>query len=334
MDGLLQGGRRRRRAGPWAFALVVALAPAAVAGAGWIALAGDDEPRRASAPPVAVGATPGAPGPAAASEPTPLVRAEPVPEVPLSGVDSFHLRFRKPPPAGLVFDVDSGEVLWRRRPQKPLPIASLTKIMTALLVTERAGPEERVSITAAALRFRGSGLGVLKRGRRVRLETLLNGLLLVSGNDAAIALSVHVAGAERRFVRLMNRRARELGLRCTRFWDSHGLSPHNSSCVRDLAVMTRLAMARRRITRIVRRAHVAFPFPIKGRRLFLSGHNPLIRAGYPGAIGLKTGYTRVAGRCFVGVARRRGRTLAVVLLNSANPAKHAPRLLDEGFASR
>jgi D-alanyl-D-alanine carboxypeptidase (penicillin-binding protein 5/6) len=333
MGGLLQGGRRRRRIRPWLFALGVALAPVAVAVAGWVALSGDDEPRRSHALPVAVGATPGPPGAGAASEPSPLLRAEPTPEVPLSGVDSFHLRFRKPPRAGLVFDVGSGEVLWRRRPLQRLPIASLTKIMTALLVTERAGAEERVKITRAALRFRGSGLGVLKRGRRVRLETLLNGLLLISGNDAAIALAVHVAGSEGRFVRLMNDRARELGLRCTRFRDSHGLSGGNRSCPRDLAIMTRLAMDRRRITRIARRSQVSFRFPIKGRRLFLSGHNPLIRAGYPGAIGLKTGFTNRAGRCFVGVARRRGRTLAVVLLNSSNPMRHAPRLLDKGFAS-
>ena len=76
----------------------------------------------------------------------------------------------------------------------------------------------------------------------------------------------------------------------------------------------------------------AFRFPIKGGRLYLSGHNPLIRAGYPGAIGLKTGYTDEAGLCFVGVARRGGRTLAVVLLHSPNPVRHAAKLLDAGFA--
>ena len=141
-----------------------------------------------------------------------------------------------------------------------------------------------------------------------------------------------LAGTESRFVGLMNRRARRLGLRCTRFADSHGLSAGDRSCPRDLAVLTRLAMANRRIAHVVRRRQVSFHFPIKGGRLFLNGHNPLIRAGYRGAIGLKTGYTAKAGRCLVGVARRRGRTLGVVLLHSPNPLKHAAALLNEGFA--
>jgi D-alanyl-D-alanine carboxypeptidase (penicillin-binding protein 5/6) len=252
--------------------------------------------------------------------------------VPLNGVDAFHIRMRKPPRAALLFDVGTGEVLWRLRPLTALPMASLTKIMTALIVTTRAKPGEPVRITRAALHYQGSGVGILPKGRRVRLETLLNGMLLVSGNDAAIALADHVAGTEGRFVGLMRREARRLGLRCTHYADSHGLSAADRSCPRDLAVLTRLAMANRRIARIVRRRQASFPFPIKGGRIFLSGHNPLIRAGYRGTIGLKTGYTDKAGRCFVGVARRGGRTLGVVLLNSPNPLKHAAALLNEGFA--
>jgi D-alanyl-D-alanine carboxypeptidase len=162
---------------------------------------------------------------------------------------------------------------------------------------------------------------------------LLNGLMLVSGNDAAIALAVHVARSERRFVALMNERARRLGLRCTRFADSHGLSSGNVSCARDLAVLTRLAMGKRRIRRIARRRQVSFRFPIKGGRVYFSGHNPLIRAGYRGAVGLKTGYTFAAGRCFIGVARRGGRTLAVAMLDSPNTLRQSARLLNEGFAS-
>jgi D-alanyl-D-alanine carboxypeptidase len=246
----------------------------------------------------------------------------------LSSVDAFRIRLRKPPLAGLVFDVDTGEVLWRLHPYRRRPIASLTKIMTALLVTKLARPGERVRITRAALRYQGSGIGVLRRGKRVRLETLLNGLLLVSGNDAAIALAVHVAGSQRHFVQLMNRHARELGLRCTHYVDSHGLSRRNHSCPRDLAVLTRRAMRDWRIVRIARRPRASFPFPVKGGRLVLYGHNPLIEMHYRGTIGLKTGYTSESGPCFVGVVRRHGRTLAVVLLDSPNPGAQAKRLLD------
>ena len=249
----------------------------------------------------------------------------------LTGGNAFDPRFKKPPRAALVFDVDDGRVLFRREPERVLPMASLTKIMTALAVTSETQPGEKVRVTGAALKYQGSGVGVLPKGKRVPLEALLNGLMLVSGNDAAIALADHVSGSERQFVRLMNEKARLWGLRCTHFASSHGLEKGNRSCAADLAVMTRLAMRNPRITGIVRRKEASFRFPIKGGKLYLYGHNPLIRAGYRGAIGLKTGYTDEAGRCFVGVARRDGRTLGVVLLNSPNPLKHATALLDRGF---
>ena len=224
-------------------------------------------------------------------------------------------------------------MLWRLHPRRTLPIASLTKIMTALLVAERTRPGERVRITQAALDYSGSGVGLLPKGKYVRLETLLNGLLIVSGNDAAIALAVHMAGSDARFVQMMNQRAAELGLACTHFASSHGLEDGNRSCARDLAVLTRLTMRRARIRRVARTEYAELTFPIKGGKLYLSGHNPLMRLGYPGTIGLKTGYTDAAGRCFVGVVRRGGRTLAVVLLNSRDPAVQAPKLLNAAFAA-
>jgi serine-type D-Ala-D-Ala carboxypeptidase (penicillin-binding protein 5/6) len=328
---ILQGGRRRSPLPRLIATLAIVAAPVGVAAAALLSFT-DSPGGGAAAPPLAVGAPPVAEAPEAPREPAPLIEGEPTPAVPLSGVDAFHVRLRRPPVAGLVFDVDTGDVLWRHRPLLVAPIASLTKIMTALLTVERSRPGDPVRITNAALRYTGSGIGLLPRGRRVRLETLLNGLLIVSGNDAAIALAVHLAGSERRFVALMNRRASDWGLECTHFASSHGLEDGNRSCARDLAVLTRLAMSEPRIRRIARRRQVDFRFPIKGRRLYLYGHNPLIRLGYPGAIGLKTGFTYAAGRCFVGVARRNGRTLAVVLLNSRDPAKHAPKLLDAAFA--
>jgi serine-type D-Ala-D-Ala carboxypeptidase (penicillin-binding protein 5/6) len=329
---VLQGGRRRSRLSRLVAILAIVAAPVGVAAAALLTLDDGGGGGGASSPPLAAGSPPVAFAPTEPREPAPLIEAEPVPEVPLGGVDAFHVHLRKPPRAGLVFDVDTGEVFWRRSPLLPLPMASLTKIMTALLAVERGRPNDPVRITRAALHYSGSGVGLLPRGRRVRFETLLNGMLIVSGNDAAIALAVHLAGSERRFVAQMNERAKRWGLECTHFASSHGLENDNRSCARDLAVMTRLAMAEPRIRRIVRRRQVDFHFPIKGRRLYLYGHNPLIRLGYPGAIGLKTGYTDAAGRCFVGVARRGGRRPGVVLLNSRDPAKHAPKLLDAGFA--
>jgi serine-type D-Ala-D-Ala carboxypeptidase (penicillin-binding protein 5/6) len=328
---ILQRGRRRSRVGRLVAILAILAAPIGVAAAALVSF-GQGEGHGAGSPPLAAGAPPVTPAPKAPPEPAPPIEVEPAPTVPLSGVDAFHIHLKRPPRAGLVFDVKTGDVLWRHRPLRVLPMASLTKIMTALLMVERSHPHDPVRITKAALSYSGSGIGLLPRGRRVRLETLLNGLLLVSGNDAAIALAVHLSGTERRFVAMMNKRAGDWGLECTHFASPHGLENGNRSCARDLAVLTRLAMGRQRIRRIARRRQVDFRFPIRGRRLYLYGHNPLIRLGYPGAIGLKTGYTYAAGRCFVGVARRSGRTLGVVLLNSRDPARHAPKLLNAAFA--
>jgi serine-type D-Ala-D-Ala carboxypeptidase (penicillin-binding protein 5/6) len=330
----LSGGRRRRsrRSRAGAVIVVLLLAPLAVAAAAYFSFGIDDGSSGTSATPLAAGSPPAPQVPAEPPEPAPAAEAKPVPDVPLGGVDAFHVDLRRPPRAGLVFDVRTGEVLWRRRPLLAVPMASLTKIMTALMVVDRTRPNEPVRITRAAFRYTGQAVGLLPRGKRVRLETLLNGLLIVSGNDAAIALAVHVSGTERRFVREMNRRARAWGLTCTHFASAHGLEDGNRSCARDLAVLTRRAMSKHRIRRIVRRRQVAFRFPIKGGKLYLTGHNPLMRLGYRGAIGLKTGYTSAAGRCFVGVARRGGRTLGVVLLGSRDPSQHAPNLLDAAFA--
>jgi serine-type D-Ala-D-Ala carboxypeptidase (penicillin-binding protein 5/6) len=326
----LSGGRRRRRLRSRKGLAIAAMliAPLAVGAAAYLSFGVDDG---SSGTPAARSAAGAASIPPTPQEQGPFTRTEPVPDLRLSGVDAFHARLRRPPRAGLVFDVRTGEVEWRHRPLARVPMASLTKIMTALLVVERTRPNQPVRITRAAFRYSGQGVGLLPRGKRVRLETLLNGMLIVSGNDAAIALAVHVSGSERRFVRQMNRRARTWGLECTHFASSHGLEDGNRSCARDLAVLTRLAMSKRRIRRIVRRRQVAFRFPIKGRKLYLTGHNPLQRIGYRGTIGLKTGYTSAAGRCFVGVVRRRGRTLGVVLLGSHDPSRQAPKLLDAAF---
>ena len=130
----------------------------------------------------------------------------------------------------------------------------------------------------------------------------------------------------------MNRRADRLGLDCTRFSTPHGLEDKgNRSCAADLATLARADLGKRRIRRIARRERAIVKFPIKGGRLFLYNNNPLIRAGYRGVTGLKTGYTDRAGRSIVTTAKRGRLELGVVLLHSYNPAEQATRLLNRGF---
>jgi D-alanyl-D-alanine carboxypeptidase len=254
----------------------------------------------------------------------------------LSGTrDPIAVPFKHPPRSGLLFDLDTGAVLWRRDPARVLPIASLTKMMTALVVVDREPPTARVRVTKEALAYKGSGVGILPKGKRIKLETMLNGLLLPSGNDAAIALAQRVSGTVAAFVERMNERAGDMGLACTRFSSPDGfVDAGNHSCAIDLAEMARAVLDKPRLARIVARRRAVLPFPIKGGRIYLFNNNPLLRTGYPGTIGIKTGYTDAAGRCLVAAARRNGRRLGVVLLHSPDPGKQAKQLLDRGFAAR
>ena len=242
--------------------------------------------------------------------------------------------FGDPPRAGLMFDVGTGEILWEHHPDRELPIASLTKMMTAYMIATHHRPGEKVLITKDAPRTGGSMVGVLPVGEKVRLGALLEGLLLVSGNDAATALAEHDAGTVQRFVGRMNDEADRLGLRCSHFSSPHGLVDHgNYSCPRDLALLARADLSNRRIAAIARTDHDRLPFPIKGGFLDLYNNNPFIRAGDPTITGLKTGYTDAAGRCYVTTAKRGGRELGVILLDSPDPLEQVPKLLDLGGAA-
>jgi len=326
---LFQGGqRRRRRRRPLALLLIAALAGLA----GLAELrddgAGAPAPGPAPLPPLASApATAPAPLAGGGTAPTPLgVRLD-------DPRDAVRVRFKRPPRAALLFDTDTGRVLWRRQPTRPLPIASLTKLMTALVVADRVPPGDRVRITKAALNYSGSGVGVLPLGKRVGVTAMLHGLLLPSGNDAARALAIHTGGSVPGFVRLMNAKARALGLGCSQFSSVDGLRDRgNRSCASDLAATARAVLRTPRLARIVRRRQAALPFPIKGGRLFLYNSNPLLRQGYRGTTGMKTGYTDEAGRCLVATARRGRVRLGVVLLDSPAPGRQAQQLLDRGFA--
>jgi serine-type D-Ala-D-Ala carboxypeptidase (penicillin-binding protein 5/6) len=189
-----------------------------------------------------------------------------------------------------------------------------------------------VLITKAAVDSSGSKVGVLPLHKHVRLESLLYGLLLPSGNDAAVAIAQHVAGSIAAFVKRMDAEAARLGMGCTRYSSPSGYFDRgNFSCAADLAVLAHVDLGRHRIARVVHTYSAALPFPIKGGKLYLYNNNPLLIYHYPGVTGLKTGFTDAAGRCLVATAERHGVKLGVVILNSNAPGVMAKQLLDRGF---
>jgi D-alanyl-D-alanine carboxypeptidase (penicillin-binding protein 5/6) len=328
MTSVLQGGRRRRRRAAGLARLLFVLALLAAGGAFvYTDVVGKHTHHHAAVVPKAALRQPPARAPSTRSTPPDPAQAA------LAGVNAFHIKFKYPPREALVFDLGSGEVLWRRNPLQRVPIASLTKLMTALLAAESTRPTDLVRITKDALNYTGSGVGLLPKGRHVTVRALLYGLLLPSGNDAAIALADHIGGTRRGFVAMMNAKARELGLRCTHFASPSGIDDRDKSCAADLAVLARLVMARRQLAHIVRRTHAAIRFPIKGGKLWLNNTNPLLRMGYPGTIGLKTGDTAKAGHCLIAVVRRGARTMVAIVLHSPNPQQQVRSLLARAFSA-
>ncbi len=247
-------------------------------------------------------------------------------------LDPVHIAFHSPPRAGLLFNLSTGQVLWQRNALTRLPVASLTKMMTALIAVESARPDARVLVTRQAIDEGGSKVGVFPLGRHVRLESMLYGLMLPSGNDAAMALAQYVAGNAKSFVARMNAEAAKLGMGCTRYSSPSGFyDAGNFSCAADLAELAHVDLAQPRIARIAHTYSAVLPFPIKGGKLYLYNNNPLLIYHYPGTTGLKTGYTLAAGRCLVATAERHGVRLGVVVLGSLAPGTQARQLLDRGF---
>lgn len=236
----------------------------------------------------------------------------------------------------LVVHMDSGEVVLQNRANEPLPPASLTKVMTALLVLEHADMEAIANVDEAVLNLRASTLMGVKPGERLRVLDLLYGLMLPSGNDAAIALAKHVAGTEAGFGELMNERAEELGMQHSHFVNAHGLDfmqfeGRQVTTAHDLALVTRAAWAYPLFREVV----ATRTWYAKGALTHYSmrNTNELIW-WYPGADGVKIGYTRRAKQTLIATAFRDGKRLLVVLLGSDKRAVDGARLLDAGFGLR
>jgi serine-type D-Ala-D-Ala carboxypeptidase (penicillin-binding protein 5/6) len=236
--------------------------------------------------------------------------------------------------AAVLADLDTGQVLFADKPSERRPIASLTKIMTALIVGERTEPTDVVTVSdeAASGRLAGiSGLGLVP-GERVRVNELLYALLLQSANDAAVALAEHVSGSVDAFVDDMNARAQRLGLSRTMFASPNGLDDDGYSSAGDLVRLTRAAYRSGGFASIVAtRFHTVTSLDERPR--IVQNRNVLLWL-YPGAIGVKTGFTSQAGFCVVAAAEREGmRLVTVVLGEPAEPFSDAAALLNYGFAA-
>jgi serine-type D-Ala-D-Ala carboxypeptidase (penicillin-binding protein 5/6) len=230
-------------------------------------------------------------------------------------------------------DLDSGEILWHRNGGERRPIASITKIMTALLVLETSDPGELVTATPSAASQSGAELG-LEAGERLPLRDLLRALMLQSANDAAVALAEHVTGSVDAFVDGMNRRARQLGLGDTRFASPNGLDDSGYSTTRDLVGLTVEAFAEPGFPRIVSdKFHRISDLDEDDEPRRLQNRNALLWL-YPGATGVKTGYTAAAGFCLVATAEREGLRLVAVVLGAPGEAfSDAAAVLNHGFAT-
>ncbi len=236
-----------------------------------------------------------------------------------------------PAAAGAYLVSVDGAPLWAHKPEQALPSASLTKIMTALLVLEHGHLQQVAQVSDAATREGGSRLG-LRPGEKMRVAELLAAAILQSANDACHVLAEHVAASEQDFVALMNRRASELGLHDTRFANACGHDhPAHRSSARDLARLAELALRHPGFARLVAQAEVEVQDAGGRRRYRLNNSNQLL-GRYPGAIGVKTGYTRQAGKCLVALAVRGDRRVLLVLLNAPDRWWTASAMLDRAFA--
>jgi D-alanyl-D-alanine carboxypeptidase (penicillin-binding protein 5/6) len=225
----------------------------------------------------------------------------------------------------------NGDLLWEKQASRRLPPASLTKLMTVLLVLDNYKPQAVVEISHLATRETGTRLGV-KNGERFYVEDMLGAALINSDNDACHALADYVAGNQQRFVQMMNRRARQLGMNNTHFSNAcgHDGAEHYSTA-HDLAVLANEVIKNRLVGELVIRQSLQIS-PIGGSgRYQLENKNALI-GRYQGALGLKTGYTPKAGKCLIAYAERDGARVLLVMLNAPNRWWDAVDLLDLAFA--
>ena len=232
--------------------------------------------------------------------------------------------------AATLYSSDIGEFLYEKNADTRLPMASTTKIMTALIVLENCDLDKTVNVHPDAVGIEGSSI-YLKAGDALTVRDLLYSLLLRSANDAAAALAYATSGSIDGFCALMNERAQSMGLKDTKFENPHGLDSENHyTTARELALITAEALKNEEFRKIA--STYKYSFTIGDSERLVVNHNKLLKS-YEGAIGVKTGFTKKCGRCLVGAAERDGITLITVTLDAPDDWRDHKALFDYGFDS-
>lgn len=229
--------------------------------------------------------------------------------------------------SSILIDGDTGRIFYEKNSHEKMGMASTTKIMTALLALENGELNDKVRIDSEAVGIEGSSI-YLKEGEIISLKDLVYGLMLRSGNDAAVAIASHIGGSSEEFIDLMNKKAKSIGALNTNFTNPNGLSDDNHySTAYDMALITREAFKQEEFRNIVNSKSY------KSNRIennYFYNKNKTL-SEYDGGNGVKTGYTRKSGRCLVSSASRQGLNLISVSLNAPNWFSDNYKLLDYGF---
>ncbi|MCS6775851.1 MAG: D-alanyl-D-alanine carboxypeptidase family protein [Chloroherpetonaceae bacterium] len=232
--------------------------------------------------------------------------------------------------SAVLIDAESGQTLFELKAHVRRPIASTTKIMTALLLCEHLLDTDVITVSKNAAQTRESSLH-LKPGEKLTAHSLLRALMLRSANDGCVAVAEHIAGTEAAFVEMMNRRAREIGAYNTHFVNSHGLHhPDHYSTAADLARIARVALQNERFASVVKLKKARITRSINTSDVFLRNRSRFL-GKFPGADGVKTGYTVPAGKCYVGSATYGGWRLISVVLRSKDYVRDTCALMKYGF---
>ena len=229
--------------------------------------------------------------------------------------------------SAILIEASSGQCIWEKNSNQKLPMASTTKIMTAIVALDSGDIKRKVTVSPLAVGVEGSSV-YLYEGEQLTLEQLLYAMLLSSANDAAAAIAIEVGGSLENFARLMNKKAESLGLSNTSFENPHGLDGENHyTTASDLAIIARYAMQNPTFREIVATYKTTIPLGgDEGVRLLVN-HNKLLK-NYEGTIGIKTGFTKKSGRCLVSAAVTDGVEYICVTLNAPNDWSDHKKLFD------